>query len=82
MLNTFVNRMKEFRARLYGSFRYRADALFDLTDTLAGNTQAKSPTELSLNEPFSRKYPSIHDAVDHFYQATKQETSQEERVKS
>lgn len=80
MLNTVVNHLKEFRARLHSSFHYREDALLNLVDALAGNTQAKSPVELSQSELFPRAYPSIHDAVDHFFQPTKHEKSREERA--
>ena len=43
---------------------YRADALFNLLDSLSGNTTAQSVVELSLNAPFSRQYSSLHDGVD------------------
>jgi hypothetical protein len=43
---------------------YRADALFNLLDSLSGNTTAQSVVELSLNAPFTRQYSSLHDGVD------------------
>jgi hypothetical protein len=49
---------------LYDSFVYRADALFNLLDSLSGNTRAQSVVELSLNAPFTRQYSSLHDGVD------------------
>ena len=82
MSNTVVDQLKGFRNRIYNSFRYRADALFNLIDSLAGNTHAQSPVELSLSELFPRAYSSIHDAVVHFFKPTKKEKSREERAKS
>ena len=43
---------------------YRADALFNLLDSLSGNTTAQSVVELSLNAPFTRQYSSLHEGVD------------------
>lgn len=80
MLNTVVDNLKKFRTRLYNSFRYRADALLNLIDALSGNTQAKSPVELSLGELFPRQYPSVYDAVVNFFRPTNQEESREERA--
>jgi len=38
----------QFRAAVYATFYRRADAVFDLIDALASDTQARSPAELSL----------------------------------
>jgi hypothetical protein len=48
----------------------RPDAILDLLDALASNTQARSPVELSLNPLFRRQYGSVYDAVDHFFVPT------------
>ncbi len=53
-----------FRQRLYDALVYRADALFNLLDSLSGNTTAQSVVESSLNAPFTRQYSSLHDGVD------------------
>jgi hypothetical protein len=53
-----------FRQRLYDALVYRADALFNLLDSLRGNTTAQSVVELSRNAPFARQYSSLHDGVD------------------
>jgi len=61
------NRLKElqqFRVELYHTFSQRADALFELMDTLAGEPGARSPVELSLSPLFQRQYASIYDGVD------------------
>jgi len=42
----------------------RADAVFELVDALAGDTQARSPVELSLSPFFRRQYASIYDGLD------------------
>ncbi len=44
-----VQRLVEFRETLYKTFSYRADAMMDLIDALAGNSSAASPVELSLS---------------------------------
>jgi hypothetical protein len=41
-----------------------ADAVFELMDALAGDTQARTPVELSLSPLFQRPYPSIYDGLD------------------
>jgi hypothetical protein len=59
-----VGALVNFRQRLYDAVVYRADALFNLLDSLSGNTTAQSVVELSLNAPFARQYSSLHDGVD------------------
>ncbi len=59
-----VGALVNFRQRLYDALVYRADALFNLLDSLSGNTTAQSVVELSLNAPFTRQYSSLHDGVD------------------
>jgi len=59
-----VGALVNFRQRLYDALVYRADALFNLLDSLSGNATAQSVVELSLNAPFTRQYSSLHDGVD------------------
>jgi len=65
-----LNRLRGFRLGLYTYLPQRPDALLDLLDALASNTQARSPVELSLNPLFRRQYGSVYDAVDHFFVPT------------
>jgi len=59
--------MRAWRLGLYASLPQRPDAILDLLDALASNTQARSPVELSLNPLFRRQYGSVYDAVDSFF---------------
>ncbi len=65
-----VNKLRQFRGDLYDILPQRPDAILDLLDALASNTQARSPVELSLNPLFRRQYGSIYDAVDRFFVPT------------
>lgn len=56
--------LQQFRAGLYHSFSQRADAVFELIDALASDTQARSPVELSLSPVFGRQYASVYDGLD------------------
>ena len=75
---------KEFRQRIYESFRSRADALLNLLDSLSGREHAESAVDLSLEEPFERQYSSLHDAVDNFFVSTpgSDENASEQRSKA
>ena len=48
-----VGALVNFRQRLYDALVYRANALFNLLDSLSGNTTAQSVVELSLNAPLA-----------------------------
>lgn len=74
-----VEALRDFRQRLYEHFRYRADALFNLLDSLSGNHHARAAVELSLNPLFDREYSSLHDAVDNFFVVSRAEQAQAER---
>jgi hypothetical protein len=64
-MNTItLTQLQQFRAALYHTFMHRADAVFELMDALAGDTQARTPVELSLSPLFQRQYPSIYDGLD------------------
>ena len=60
----------DIRQALYDSFPLRADALFNLPDSLSGRRNAESVAELSLESPFERQYGSLYDAVDCFFIAS------------
>jgi hypothetical protein len=57
-------RLVQFRAEVYSTFQRRADAVFELIDALAADTQARSPVELSLSPFFHRQYACIYDGLD------------------
>jgi len=72
----------EFREDLHSSFQYRADATMNLIDSIAANTMATSPVELSLNPTFPRRYSSLHDAVDNFFVPVDLQESESERMEN
>jgi len=55
------------RQQLYEKLPARSDALFNTLDSLCGRQYAQSAVELTLEEPFKRKYCSLFDAVDQFF---------------
>jgi hypothetical protein len=57
--------LEEFRAALYGCFRYRADALFELTDALLTTGPTPSPAHLSLAPVHRRGWGSLYAALAH-----------------
>ena len=59
-----INELQQFRVELYHTFSQRADAVYELIDTLAGEPDVRSPAELSLSPLFRRQYGSIYDGVD------------------
>jgi hypothetical protein len=54
-----------FRAALYGCFRRRADALFELTDALLTTGPTLSPAHLSLAPVHRRGWGSLYAALTH-----------------
>jgi hypothetical protein len=54
---------RQFRTEVYGTFHRRADAVFDLIDALACDTQARSPVELSLSPFFRQQYASLYKGL-------------------
>jgi hypothetical protein len=70
---------KRFRQQLYEHLPARADALFNLLDSLSGNQSAGTPVELSLNPLFEREYSRLYDAVEHFLTASSAEPVPAER---
>nr|VFJ71579.1 MAG: hypothetical protein BECKFM1743A_GA0114220_105962 [Candidatus Kentron sp. FM] len=61
-----ATKFQEYRERLYGLLKYRADAIFNLLDSLSGRQSACSVVELSLEVPFERRHSSLYDAIDNF----------------
>jgi len=51
------------RREIYRSMKRAGDALFNLTDALLSESQAKSLAELSLSPSFERKWPSVYEAL-------------------
>jgi hypothetical protein len=68
MLDAIVNKLKNFREKIYCSFQNRQDATMELVDSLSSNTTAKSVVELSLNPVHRRNYCSITRVLDEFTQ--------------
>lgn len=81
MLDVIVNRVKQFREKIYQFFPSRRDAAMELVDSLASNTQAKSVVELSLNPLHRRNYCSITRSIDEFYARTTPEDKQQQNKK-
>lgn len=57
------NTWKEFRQQVYGSFERSRDALFNLSDALMSESQARSLAELSQSVFFERRWPSIYESL-------------------
>lgn len=72
-----ITNIKNFRNRIYDFFRFRKDASMDLIDALSSNKNARSVTELSTNEFYTRNYCSISRSLDEFY-SEKNDMSKEE----
>ncbi|SEH08112.1 Uncharacterised protein [Candidatus Venteria ishoeyi] len=68
----FKEQFKAIRQALYDNFLLRADALFNLLDSLSGRQRAQSIVELSLESLYERQYSSLYDAVDCFFTAKNQ----------
>lgn len=64
---TALERLQQFRQRLYQTFCQRADATMDLIDGLAQSDQVESPVAISQVPSFRRRFASIYDAL-HFSQ--------------
>lgn len=67
MQDTMISEIKNFREKIFVALKYRADATMELIDSIAGNINAKSITELSLNPAFHRSYNSVSDAIENFH---------------
>jgi len=70
---------KAVRQALYDSFTLRADALFNLLDSLSGRQTSHSVVELSNEQLFDRCYSSLYDAVDCYFSASDENKAIQER---
>ena len=57
--------VQQFRRRLWGVFRRRADGLFELIDALLLTLDPRSPVELSASPAFRRRFSMVYDALRH-----------------
>jgi hypothetical protein len=58
-----LDSLRAFRADAYASFRYRADALFELMDALLTTGPTLSPAHLSLAAAHRRGWGSLYAAL-------------------
>jgi hypothetical protein len=58
-----LNTLKDFRQQMYSCFERSGDALFNLSDALLSESQARSVPELSLSVFFERRWPSVYEAL-------------------
>jgi len=59
-----VNTLNEFRHAIYSCFQRAGDALFNMVDALSSETVAHSFPELSQSPFFTRKWPSLYEALE------------------
>ena len=57
------NTLDRLRQQMYGCFERSRDALFNLSDALLSESQARSLPELSLSVFFERRWPSVYEAL-------------------
>src|SRR5260221_10794785 len=57
------NTLDEVRQQMYSCFERGRDALFNLSDALVSESQARSLPELSLSVFFERRWPSVYEAL-------------------
>jgi len=57
------NTLDDVRQQLYSCFERGRDALFNLSDALLSESQARSLPELSLSVFFERRWPSVYEAL-------------------
>jgi hypothetical protein len=57
------NTLNRMRQQIYGCFERSRDALFNLSDALLSESQARSLPELSLSAFFERRWPSVYEAL-------------------
>jgi DDE superfamily endonuclease len=56
--------LQQHRQEIYGCMKRAGDALFNLTDAVLSEGQARSLAELSLSPSFERKWPSVYEALE------------------
>ncbi|GAC1354454.1 MAG: hypothetical protein NVSMB38_32910 [Ktedonobacteraceae bacterium] len=59
----YFNTLDQVRQQMYGCFERGRDALFNLSDALLSEPQARSLPELSLSAFFERRWPSVYEAL-------------------
>lgn len=79
MIESIVTKTQHFRNRLFGLFRFRADATMDLIDAVAGPNH-DSVVKVSLSPLFRRQYPSITDVVDNMFRRKAEKNPSEEEL--
>ena len=57
------NTLSQMRQQMYRCFERSRDALFNLSDALLSEPQARSLPELSLSAFFERRWPSVYEAL-------------------
>ncbi len=57
------NTLDHLRQQMYSCFERSRDALFNLSDALLSESQARSLPELSLSVFFERRWPSVYEAL-------------------
>src|SRR5437879_6716004 len=57
------NTLDHLRQQIYRCFERSQDALFNLSDALVSEPQARSLLELSLSVFFQRRWPSVYEAL-------------------
>ena len=62
-----IAELQEFWQDLYNYFSHRADAIMELIDALASNSNARTVVELSLSSLVRREHGSIYDAIEHLF---------------
>ena len=80
MMSEHIELFQAVRQALHDSFPRRADALFNLLDSLSGRQNAQSPVELTLEALFERRYSSLFDALANFFVASTPDKAEEERL--
>ncbi|MGH2639829.1 MAG: transposase [Rhabdochlamydiaceae bacterium] len=81
MIDASITQFSDFRHRLFGLFKFRADATMDLIDAVASKNQ-ESVVKTSLNPLFRRKYSSITDVVDNLFRCTAEQNPNEEELRT
>ncbi len=59
----YFNTLEQLRQQMYSCFERSRDALFNLSDALLSESQARSLPELSLSAFFERRWPSVYEAL-------------------
>ena len=59
----YFNTLDHLRQQMYGCFERSRDALFNVSDALLSESQARSLPELSLSVFFERRWPSVYEAL-------------------